>query len=125
MRSDYDEQILKQSEEQMQLTIARLEAENRALIDENSALRSENRALHAEIQYLREKCNELERTMEDRIAAAVAQAVYSFTGEKHTGFAVFLPPCFVVVTLRSWATRRFLRLAWRQKSSQSRCAFRP
>ena len=49
--------------------------------------------------------------------------LYSLAGKKHAAFAVFLPFCLVIVTLRSRTERLFLCLAWLQKSSQIRCAF--
>ena len=64
MVSEYHEQILKRCEEQ-KLRIEELEGENRALREE--------------VEYLREKCNELERTLEERIGAAVSQAVAAAT----------------------------------------------
>ena len=57
MQNDSEVEIQKRNEEQM-LTIVKLEAENRAL---------------------REKCNELERTIEERISSAVALAVSEAT----------------------------------------------
>lgn len=71
MTNNYQRQLVKQCEEQV-LTIEILQAENRAL-------KSENRKLREELLSLRDKCHSLESTLEQRIEAAVVQAVAKVT----------------------------------------------
>ena len=56
-----------------------LQAENKAVKDAYNTLKSENEALKSELETAHEKYNQLESTMEEQIAAAVAKAVEDIT----------------------------------------------
>ena len=101
MQSDYFEQILKQCEEQ-QARIEKLDCENHAL-------RSENHALREEVQNLCEKCNELERTLEERIEAAVSQAVEMATA-----------PLYAEITARDNEIARLKAIIGKDSSNTSK-----